>query len=327
MIHVFSGGDVKFWEKKLSNSNTEVICVDVLGDCKADLLDRNVYGYLLQLVASGRVRALLGGPPCRTTSALRFQQDDGPRVVRTEEHPYGLPDLSPAEAELVMGDTVLLFRYLSLYVLAEDVRELGQPPTQFILEQPEDPARYRSKEDVERHGYMSIFRTAEWQAFQEKYNIHMIHFDQGRMGHEKRKLTTLATMMETLLQLDGMRGGPQQPPPDLRGQPLQQRLEASKRWASWAPGLKLALATAIEHHLQVLDLSKPATRPSDQRFGQGGGPASVRQFESPPEQPNEHLSVPNLRPVITCDNLTTVWSLPAVMVKAAHSNQFNISKK
>ena len=245
VIHVFSGEDVKFWEKKLSNSNTEVICVDVLGDCKADLLDRNVYGYLLQLVASGRVRALLGGPPCRTTSALCFQQDDGSRVVRTEEHPYGLPDLSPAEAELVMGDTVLLFRYLSLYVLAEDVRELGQPPTQFILEQPEDPARYRSKEDAERHGYMSIFRTAEWQAFQEKYNIHMIHFGQGCMGHEKRKPTTLAATMETLLQLDGMRGGPQQPPPDLRGQPLQQWLEASKRWSSWAPGRKLALATAM----------------------------------------------------------------------------------
>ena len=84
VIHVFSGEDVKFWEKQLSSSTTEVICVDVLGDCKADLLDRNVYGYLLQLVASGRVRALLGAPPCRTTSALRFQQDDGPRVVRTE---------------------------------------------------------------------------------------------------------------------------------------------------------------------------------------------------------------------------------------------------
>ena len=110
--------------------------------------------------------------------------------------------------------------------------------------------------------------------------------------------TTLATTMEALLQLDGMRGGPQQTAPGLRGQPLQQRLEASKRWASWAPGLKFALATAIEH-LQVLELPNPATRPGNQSFGQSGGPASVRQFESPPEQPNEHFSVSHLKP----DNL------------------------
>ena len=54
-----------------------------------------------------------------------------------------MPDLSPAEAELVMGDTVLLYRHLSLHVLAEGVRQLNDPVAQFILEQPEDPARYR----------------------------------------------------------------------------------------------------------------------------------------------------------------------------------------
>ena len=297
VIHVFSGDDAKFWERHLSNSNTEVLCVDLLGDCKADLLDRNVYGYLLQFAASGRVRAFLGGPPCRTTSALRFQDDDGPRLVLNERHPYGLPDLTPAEMELVLGDAVLFFRYLSLYVLAEDVREHDDSPTQFILEQPEDPARYRSQEDVDKHGFMSVFRTAEWQAFQQHYGIHMIHFDQGCMGHQKRKPTTLATSMETLFQLDGLRGGPSQPPRDTRSLPLQQRIEESKRWASWAPGLKLALATAIDQHLQLLEPQKAAVRPSSQGLGRRGGPASSRQFELAPEQSNdEHFSVQHLRP-------------------------------
>ena len=109
-----------------------MICVELLGGCKADLMDRNVYGYLLQLAASGRLRTLLGGPPCRTISALRYQQDGGPRAVRTEEWPYGKPDLSPSEAELVLTDTVLLFRYLSLYILAEDVRQLEDPRTQIL---------------------------------------------------------------------------------------------------------------------------------------------------------------------------------------------------
>jgi len=203
VIHVFAGDNPKFWENQLSTATTEVICVDLLGGCKADLMDRNVYGYLLQLAASGRVRAILGGPPCRTVSALRFQQDGGPRVVRNEEWPYGVPDLSTTEAELVMNDVVLLFRYLSLYVVAEDVRRLNDPVIQFILEQPEDPARYRSAEDVAAHGYMSIFRTKEWRDFQKKYNLHMLHFDQGPMGHERRKPTTLGTSMECFFNLMG----------------------------------------------------------------------------------------------------------------------------
>ena len=91
------------------------------------------------------------------------------------------------------------------------MRRLNDPVTQFILEQPEDPARYRSAEDVAAHGYMSIFRTKEWRDFQKKYNLHMLHFDQGPMGHERRKPTTLGTSMEVLLQLDGLRGEPSQP--------------------------------------------------------------------------------------------------------------------
>ena len=258
IVHVFAGENPKFWENQLSTATTEVICVDLLGGCKADLMDRNVYGYLLQLAASGRLRTLLGGPPCRTISALRYQQDGGPRAVRTEEWPYGKPDLSPSEAELVLTDTVLLFRYLSLYILAEDVRQLEDPRTQIILEQPEDPARYRSAEDVAANGYMSIFRTKEWQDFQKRYNLHLLHFDQGPMGHERRKPTTLATSMEVLLQLDGLLGDPSQPAEDHSQKPLQQRIEASKRWACWAPGLKLALAAAIRQHLQMLDCEKSA---------------------------------------------------------------------
>jgi len=46
---------------------------------------------------------------------------------------------------------------------------------------------------------------------EEVYNFHLLQFDQGPMGHERRKPTTLATSMEVLLQLDGLRGEPSQP--------------------------------------------------------------------------------------------------------------------
>ena len=77
VLHVFSGGNPQFWERNLSTSTTEVLCVDVQGGVKANLLDKNVYAFLLTVAASGKLRVRLGGPPCRTVSALRSQDDGG----------------------------------------------------------------------------------------------------------------------------------------------------------------------------------------------------------------------------------------------------------
>ena len=107
---MFSGADTQYWERRLSNDRTEVLCVDLNATASANVLDDVTFAYLLSLCATGRVKALLGGPPCRTVSALRFQQDDGPPVLRTETHPYGLPDLTPQQADLVINDSVLWFR-------------------------------------------------------------------------------------------------------------------------------------------------------------------------------------------------------------------------
>ena len=82
----------------------------------------------------------LGGPPCRSVSALRHapgpfapsstwqwgrcQQRGqssfclaGPKPVRSEEHPFGLPTNSPADQQLVEDDSILWLRVLQ------------QPPT------------------------------------------------------------------------------------------------------------------------------------------------------------------------------------------------------
>ena len=92
LLHLFSGPDSKYWEKTLRHGNVEVLCIDL--QVAADLHDDNMYRYLLSLATSGRVKAINGGPPCRTVSALRYQDDGGRGILRTEEHPYGLPALS-----------------------------------------------------------------------------------------------------------------------------------------------------------------------------------------------------------------------------------------
>ena len=256
ILHLFSGPDHNYWDQRCANANTEVLCIDTTCSTPANLHDRNVFGYLLILCASGRVRAILGGPPCRTVSALRYQQDDGPGVLRTEEHPYGLPTLGPADAELVIADSVLMFRFWSLLMVAEEMREETEPPTQFFMEQPEDPKRYRSEEDVQQHGYFSVFRTAEWKALAEKYNLVQYHFDQHPMGHPKRKPTCLATNVQEVRHLDGVRGAPSneaEAGTQFRAMTVDQRCEVSRTWSQWALGLKNAISLAVSQRVQWLD--------------------------------------------------------------------------
>ena len=84
----------------------------------------------------------------------------------------------------------------------------------------------------------------------------MIHFDQHPMGHKKRKPTTIATNMPELLELNGIRGEPeneQKASEAFRSMSLQQRIQESKTWASWAPGLKEAIATALNKHILTVD--------------------------------------------------------------------------
>ena len=111
----------------------------------ANALDDVTFAYLLSLCASKRVQAVIGGPPCRTVSALRFQNDQGPPILRTEEHPWGLPSLTPQQAEIVTNDSILWLRLLLMYMLCEEVRPTELPQTAFLCEQPRDPAEYRNE--------------------------------------------------------------------------------------------------------------------------------------------------------------------------------------
>ena len=89
------------------------------------------------------------------------------------------------------------------------------------------------------------------------------------MGHKKRKPTTIATNMLELLELNGIRGEPeneQKAFEAFRCMSLQQRIQESKTWATLAPGLKEAIATALNRHIQRLmgeleATTQPAMRP------------------------------------------------------------------
>lgn len=251
VLHLFSGPDSTYWEKSLGSATTEVLCVDIMGNVKAGLHDPLVFWYVMSLAAAKKIKVVMAGPPCRTVSALRCQNDGGRAEVRSEEFPYGLPGISPEQREMVLQDSALWFRTLLIYAVCEDAQG-DEPQTSLILEQPEDPKNYRSPQEGQEKKFMSVWRTQEWKIFQEKFNIKMISFDQGGMGHECRKPTTLAITLDELCQLDGLRGSASGGGngEDRRSMSLRDRCQQSKQWAAWAPGLKAAMVIALRERLQ-----------------------------------------------------------------------------
>ena len=117
----------------------------------------------------------------------------------------------------------------------------------------QDPKLYRTAEEIKEKGFMSMWRTQEWCDFAKHYQANLVHFDQGPMGHECRKPTTLAVIaLSELHQLQDVRGkgvGPpvegQQPPRPRSEMEMGERIAQSKLWACWAPGLKAAIAEAL----------------------------------------------------------------------------------
>ena len=116
--------------------------VDIHRDKKRhDMLEGNLYSHLLDCARRGQILAILGGPNCRTWSALLHRpMPDGsagrPMRGRSEPSCWGLANLGPAEAAKTDSDSILALRMLHIY---HSCRAAGYDPA-FLLEHPADPA-------------------------------------------------------------------------------------------------------------------------------------------------------------------------------------------
>eukprot|EP00435_Cladocopium_sp_Y103_P038238 s480_g10.t1 len=248
VIHLFSGKDEQFWKKELGREDREVLCVDVEIDRRQNLLKDDVYDYLLEIADSGTLEAVLGGPPCRTVSRLRYRQP-GPPPLRSRLGPerFGLQGLDEMLLKKVHDDTVLWLRQYYLFHRSKKVRFPRK--TIYVQEQPEDPEKYLNAEAIAKQRFPSLWATPEWQRIKEENRFEEVSFDQGPMGHSRRKPTTLGGNLCGLRELAGVRGpgssreGHQEP------MTIEEKMQLSRTWASWAPGLKMALVTALKREL------------------------------------------------------------------------------
>ena len=84
IIHLFAGKETK--NDPIKQLAGEVLEVDI--NKGADVLSKDVYALLLWAAAQGRIKGVIGGPPCRTFSLLRYREGMGdsvrlPRPVRS----------------------------------------------------------------------------------------------------------------------------------------------------------------------------------------------------------------------------------------------------
>ena len=240
VVHLFAGEDegytLKRAYKEVGGDTTTLLEFDVLRGEEHDVLDSPLFSSLLRLAIDGGVRAVIGGPNCRTRSVLRhYPVPNGPRPVRAwggEE--FGKKENSQEEQKQVWEDDVLMWRMILLFVVADEAgkakKEEGREEEKvwFGLEQPATP---EYKPEV-----VSFWKTSQWKQLQEMYGFEAWSFNQGDWGGEAVKPTTWGGSLEIQL--------PQERNRDARARGEGVRMD-SKLLARWAPGMMRSVAAAI----------------------------------------------------------------------------------
>lgn len=100
-----------------------------------------------------------------------------------------------------------------------------------------------------------MWQTEEWKIFVKVFEMQRTSFDQGRLGHVRRKPTTLGHNFPQLHEvLHEMRGpGVEKVDKWSDERDLEKKMAESRRWAAWAPGLKLMLKVALKEWCAALE--------------------------------------------------------------------------
>ena len=240
LLHLFSGDadKRKKWEEVGQTLGLQVMTLDILNN--QNLHDEGIWCYVFHLAKLGKIKILVGGPPCRTTSRLRHQRP-GPVPLRGRGHlRWRLPDLSAPNRNLVDGDTALILKMLGIYDAAV---EYSEGDVGFLMEYPEDPKMYLDANQHPVDEYPSMWEWPEIQAFAQLHKMSFVAFDQGATGHKRKKPTRLLTNLNGMEELNDLRSEG-----EFAALPseLGARLQESSSWASWSPGLVAAIQVAIK---------------------------------------------------------------------------------
>ena len=255
VLHIFAGAkeSTRRWEE-LCAGGFEVLTLDILSSKNQDLHNAKTWAYLWDLASRGKLTMIFGGPPCRSTSRLRHQRP-GPRPLRGRgDLRFQLPELGASERWMVTGDTALILKMMGLYQRTKEVVP-KEYKVGFLMEHPSDPESYLPKGCAEE--LPSIWEWDEVVEFASSHGMLLVHFDQGAMGHSRKKPTTVLTSLKSMEQLNGMRD--ERRTTQKIEEDLDMRLKQTASWAEWAPGFVAAIKVAVKDFLSSDVKLKKAT--------------------------------------------------------------------
>lgn len=119
VAHLYAGPDEGFtmgraW-KQAGGSEDDLMEVGVLRGEDHDMLSSTgIYAGLITAVLEDKLKALFGGPNCRTRSVLRHYPIEGVNAVRRwNGEEFGVEEATDEEKKKVMEDDILLWRMVS----------------------------------------------------------------------------------------------------------------------------------------------------------------------------------------------------------------------
>ena len=207
VIHLFAGDYGHYKVFQLDQGSTAVIELDV-HRCKGhDIPSESTWRFLLWGALTGRIDAVIGGPPARS-GVTQPTGKNGPEVLRAMK---------------------LITRMMWLFTLAKMTREYRtdalnrQRPVAFLMEHPATDSRRRT----------SVWETELWREFKNEMDMMEVTFNQRATGGGDVP-TTIGTNVYYLLGLD-----------NLGQENLEGEVGVSKDGGIWSSGLVDAIVLAL----------------------------------------------------------------------------------
>ena len=217
VVHLYAGKKPNEEINFLDRQGFDVLELDVERGKSQDVCDPLVWRALEWAARTGRIAAVIGGPP-QNTFMLRRSMSPGPEPLRSNTHPYGgWPGQSEGDLNKVNRHTGLFVKMIYLHALAtagrckrpadsSDIKEVG-----FLLEQPRDPRGYLLFSDLLAQDSVSFWRTSLWEGYEAEAGLTTYTFDMSSLGKALNRHTTVGTNLP-LRHLDGLRGRIQRDP-------------------------------------------------------------------------------------------------------------------
>jgi len=199
---------------------------DLAFNSEWDLGNPHTIQLLLEMISTGLLDILIGGPPCATWSRVRFVPG-GPRPLRFRgRFAWGRHDLTTTELASVTEANLLMINFLALCTAL--VKQKGT----VVFEHPKDP---------EEEPMPSIFATPEFQQFLDLPGMILDIIDQCMYGGPTQKGTGIAhncpLLSKGTRRCDGQHSHGRSTGLDLKGIWHSRRLQnyppAMNQWIAW----------------------------------------------------------------------------------------------